>query len=175
LVKSVIEPSKKCQIKQSLHTAASFRSSVGEDSVLHTDDSSKQSAKEKSEGLTAASEAGEAAAAASAPPAIASPASAPPASAAAGEMSVLAGILEAKVKEARTNRQSMSHMSLDQVDRESIERFLTSLRHCKVGEGEGELPLLTMDNDDLDDSARAESIVSLASTGSNKSREHRHR
>jgi hypothetical protein len=152
------------------HATVSFRSSIEEDSVLHKDDSSKQSAKEESEGLTAASEAGEAAAAASA-----SPASAPPASAAAGEMSVLAGILEAKVKEARTNRQSMSHMSLDQVDRESIERFLTSLRHCKVGEGEGELPLLTMDNDDLDDSARAESIVSLASTGSNKSREHRHR
>ncbi len=152
-----------------LHTyTVSFRSSFGEDSVLHTDDSSKQSAKEDSERLTAASEAGEAAAAASAPPA-----SAPTASAAAGEMSVLAGILEAKVKEARTNRQSMSHMSLDQVDRESIERFLTSLRHCKVGEEE--LPLLTMDNDDLDDSARAESIVSLASTSSNKSREHRHR
>ncbi len=141
---------------------------------MHKGDSSKQSAKEESEGLTAASEASEAAAAVSAPPASAPPASAPPASA-AGEMSVLAGILEAKVKEARTNRQSMSHMSLDQVDRESIERFLTSLRHCKVGEGEGELPLLTMDNDDLDDSARAESIVSLASTGSNKSREHRHR
>ncbi len=159
-------------------TTVSIRSSVGEDSVLHNDGSSKQSAKEESEGLTAASDVGEATAAnalpASAPPASALPASAQPASA-AGEMSVLAGILEAKVKEARTNRQSMSHMSLDQVDRESIERFLSSLRHCKVGEGEGELPLLTMDNDDLDDSARAESIVSLASTGSNKSREHRHR
>jgi hypothetical protein len=150
---------KKVPHKKTFTLLSLFRSSVGEDSVLHKDDSSKQSTKEESEGLTPASEAGEASAA----------------SAAGGEMSVLAGILEAKVKEARTNRQSMSHMSLDQVDRESIERFLTSLRHCKVGEGEGELPLLTMDNDDLDDSARAESIVSLASTGSNKSREHRHR
>jgi hypothetical protein len=52
--------------------------------------------------------------------------------AAAEVQSELGGILEAKVNQARCNRQSLSHMSLDQVDRESIERFLSSLRHCKA-------------------------------------------
>lgn len=97
----------------------------------------------------------------------------------------LGGILEAKVNEARSNRQSISHMSLDQVDRESIERFLSSLRQCKgVAGGAGEAVggaaatgevMVTLENDDLDDSARAESIVSLTSTTSNRSRDHRHR
>lgn len=97
----------------------------------------------------------------------------------------LSEILEAKVNQARSNRQSLSHMSLDQVDRASIEKFLASLRQCRPegggGGAEEEERTITLDNDDLDDSARAESIVSLTnSTNSNRSREqqqqqHRHR
>ena len=93
-------------------------------------------------------------------------------------LSDLSEILEAKVNQARSNRKSLSHMSLDQVDRASIEKFLASLRHCNTAGGEGVGPeeaTVTMDNDDLDDSARAESIVSMTSTNSNRSRDPRHR
>jgi hypothetical protein len=100
-----------------------------------------------------------------------------------GSLPDLSEILEAKVNQARSNRQSLSHMSLDQVDRASIEKFLASLRRpdgeAAVAMEEGAGAVVNLD-DDLDDSARAESIVSMTSTNSNKSRDpllhhHRHR